>query len=89
MTCPKCGSENVTIQAVSVQKKTLKNKVGKWVYWLCFIWVFDLILWIFLTLPRLIIALFRRNKKTTVIQSQAICQNCGNNWTVKENNTGK
>lgn len=79
MKCPKCGSENVMVQAVT----TVKNKKHGWVYWVCFIWLFDLLIWILLFLPRLIIQLCKKTKVTSKTHSEAVCQNCGNRWKVK------
>lgn len=84
MTCPKCGSENVNIQAVSITKS--KGKHG-FVWWLCvgwWLWFFKLIGWMLFGLLMLIPKLFSKNKtkiKTTV-KSMAICQNCGHKWNV-------
>ena len=78
MQCPKCGSNNVNVQAVSI----VKNKHHGIIYWCCFGWLIDLMLWIFLTLPRLIVAIFRPKGVKTKVKSYAICQNCGNKWKV-------
>ena len=82
MKCPKCGSENVDIQIVTTSK--LKNKHHGLVYWLCFGWFIDLMLWIFLTIPRLFVVIFGYKKQKIVQkqQSMAVCQNCGHNWKV-------
>ena len=76
MVCSKCNSENVIVQSVS---QKVKKKKG-WMYWVLFGWFVDLMLWIFLTLPRLVWAIFK--PKDTVTYSQAVCQNCGNTWRV-------
>ena len=78
LVCPNCGSNDVQIQAVAVQKK----KHHGLIYWLCFGWFIDMLLWIFLTLPRLIIAIFKPKRTKTVIQSNAVCQSCGKTWKV-------
>lgn len=82
MVCPKCGSENVTVQMVSESK--LKDKHRGIFYWLCFGWLIDVFLWIFLTIPRLLIAMFghKKQKLVTKHKSMAVCQNCGNNWNI-------
>lgn len=84
MTCPKCGSEKVNVQAISF----VKSKNGKGlVWWLCigWWWIFiKLIGWMFFGLLMLIPKLFSKNKtkiKTTV-KSVAICQNCGYKWNI-------
>lgn len=78
MQCPKCGSNNVNVQAVSI----VKNKHHGVIYWLCFGWFIDLMLWIFLTIPRLIVAIFKPNKVKTKVKNFAVCQNCGHKWKV-------
>jgi hypothetical protein len=82
MRCPKCGSENVTVQMVAETR--VKKKSGL-VYWLLIGWWLEPILWIFFTVPRLLFALFkpRRHKTKTVYSSMCVCQNCGNRWKVK------
>ena len=78
MKCPKCGSENVNVQAVSITK----NKKHGVIYWLCFGWLIDLILWVCLFIPRLIIKIFGSKKIKTTVHSEAVCQNCGHRWKV-------
>lgn len=80
MTCPRCKSHNVNIQAVTIV--TEKRKKGFW-YWLIIGWWWEIIAWVFFTLPKLIFALF--SKKTKVVSkthSEAVCQNCGYRWRV-------
>lgn len=80
MTCPKCKGQNVNVQMVSETK--LKKKHHGILYWCCFGWLLDIFLWIFLTIPRLIVAIFRpkRYKMKTKHRSMAVCQSCGNHW---------
>ena len=70
MVCPKCGSENVQVQAVAETKKR---------------GCFTVLLYIFLLFIPIIgwIALFMllRGKKSKTV-SYALCQNCGNRWKV-------
>ena len=82
MTCPNCNSENVTTQIVTETK--MKKKHHGIVYWLFFGWLIDLLLWFFLTIPRLIVAIFRpkRNKIVTKSKTMAVCQSCGNTWAI-------
>lgn len=82
MICPKCGSENVNVQVVSETK--LKKKHHGLIYWLCCVWLLDLMLWLFLTLPRLIVAIFKptKYKTKTIHKSMWVCQNCGHKWYV-------
>lgn len=78
MICRKCKSDNVNIQRVSVTKKKKKG----FIYWCCFGWLIDLILWIFLTLPRLVWAIIRPRRTRTRVHSEAVCQSCGYAWRV-------
>ena len=78
MQCPKCGSNNVNVQAVSI----VKNKKHGCLYWLCVGWWLEPIMWLFLTLPWLIIKIFKPNKVKTKVKGYAVCQDCGNRWQV-------
>ena len=80
MICQKCGSGNVTVQMV-LETKTKKKRRGI-IYWLCFGWLFEMMLWLFLTLPMLIIAIFKpkRYKSKTIHKTMCICQACGYSW---------
>lgn len=74
MVCKKCGSSNVSVQAVS-HVNTKKKGI---LYWLFIGWWFELLMWIFLTLPMLIFKLFGRSKKVkTKVKSHVVCQDCG------------
>lgn len=83
MKCPKCGSENVNVQIV--EKHSLSKK-GKGLVWWLFIgwwwWIIDLMLWFFLTIPRLFVQILKPSKykmKSKTV-SVCVCQNCGHNW---------
>lgn len=78
MICKRCNSHNVNVFAVT---ETHTKKRGIF-YWLFFGWLIDVLLWIFLTIPRLIISLFRSRKIVSKTTTQAICQNCGYRWKV-------
>lgn len=78
MTCPNCGSENVCVQAIGVTKTKRKGCL----YWLIFGWWLQPLLWIFFTLPMLLIKLFAHKKITTKTETIAVCQDCGNRWNV-------
>ena len=78
MTCPRCGSNHVDVQAVSM----VRNRPHGLFYWLFFGWLIDLLLWIFWTIPRLIIAIVFPRRTTTRIRSEAVCQRCGRHWRV-------
>lgn len=85
MTCPKCGSENVNVQAVSIVKSQDHHGL---VWWLCvgWWWMFvKLMGWLIFGLFMLIPKLFSKNKTKvrTKIQTVAICQNCGHKWNVR------
>lgn len=80
MKCPKCGSENVTVQVVSETK--LKEKKKGILYWLFIGWWWIPIKWLFLTLPALIVAIFKptKYKTKTIHTTKCVCQNCGKMW---------
>lgn len=78
MYCPKCSSDRVTVQAVN--EITEKRKKGL-VYWLLIGWWWEPLAWLFLTIPKIIIAIFGNKKKTkSVMKSYAVCQKCGYRW---------
>ena len=82
MTCPKCGSENCSVQVVT--ETTIKQKKHGVLYWLIIGWWLQPILWIFLTLPMLIISIFKP-KKYKIQNTQkkvVVCNSCGNSWNV-------
>ena len=80
MVCPKCKSDHVNIQVVTTVEE--KSKKGP-VYWIFVGWWWEPIAWIFLTLPKLIIMLFGKNKKTVTKEcTVVVCQNCGYKWTI-------
>ena len=81
--CPKCNSNNVNIQMINQTFQKTKHK--SLFYWLFIGWWLELCLWFFLTIPRLLIALFvpKRKKIYNVTKKMAVCQNCGNSWEVK------
>lgn len=83
MQCPKCSSTNVTVQAVN--ETSLVTKHHSIIWWVCFGWYWVPLKWLFLTVPALIVKLFRpkRYKTKNVIKSRAVCQNCGYSWSVK------
>ena len=76
MNCPRCGSAKINFQAVSITK-TQRHGIF---YWLFLGWFFDLLLWIFLTIPRRIIALFGSKRVVTKVKSKAVYQSCGYMW---------
>lgn len=70
MTCPKCNSENVNVQAVAEMKKRGCITVLIYIILICI----PIIGWI-----ALFMLLRGRNSKTV---QYAVCQNCGNKWKV-------
>lgn len=78
MKCKKCGSENVNVQVVAETKKQHHSIL----YWLCIGWWLKPLLWLFLTLPMIIVKLFGKDKTKTVEKSFAVCQDCGYRWQV-------
>lgn len=82
MRCPKCGSENVTVQVVTEQE--LKEKKHGALYWICIGWWFKPLMWIFFTMPMLIIAIFKptKYKTKTHTKKMAVCNTCGKSWRV-------
>ena len=80
MVCPRCRSNNVSVQFVTEIKE--KRKKGL-LYWLFIGWWWEIFAWLFLTLPKLIIAIFSKKTKTVSKTSKrALCQNCGYSWIV-------
>ena len=80
MKCPKCGSENVSAQAVS----NTRTKGKGCIYWIFIGWWLELFLWLFLTLPMLFAKLFGgKGKVKTKVESHAVCQNCGYRWKIR------
>ena len=82
MICPKCGSDQVKIEVV--QETTMKQKRKGWLYWLLIGWWWEPILWLFLTVPKLLIEIFRprRYKMQTKTSKMGVCQACGHSWEV-------
>lgn len=82
MTCPKCQSENVTVQVTTdVQIKTQHKGV---VWWLLIGWWWVMLKWLFLTLPALLVKIFKK-KKQVVVQTErkiCVCHSCGHTWNI-------
>lgn len=78
MKCPKCKSENVSVQAVT----TTKNKKHGIMYWIFVGWWLEPVMWIFLTIPWLIIKIFKPSRVTSRTHSEAVCQSCGKRWKI-------
>lgn len=82
MTCPKCGSTNVSVQMVTDTQ--LKNKHHGVIWWVFVGWWWLMIKWIFLTIPALIVKIFRpkRQKVVQTTRKMAVCQACGHSWEI-------
>lgn len=80
MKCPKCGSENVSVQVTNEVK--LKTKHRGILYWLFIGWWWIPIKWIFLTVPALIVAIFGHKKQKAVNKTvtNCVCQSCAYTW---------
>lgn len=76
--CKKCNSDKVNIQKVSITKRKKKG----FAYWFLFGWLLDLLSWLLLTVPRLLIAIFVPKKTKTKVHTEAVCQSCGYSWKV-------
>jgi len=73
MQCPKCNSTNVTVQPVTTVKTKHRGCLG-WAFWILLaICTFGIIL---------IIPLLTNSKIKSKTKIMAVCQNCGNSWTV-------
>jgi len=73
MKCPKCGSENVSVQAVTDVKTKHRGCLG-WCLWILLaVCTLGLIL---------IIPLITNSKTKSKTHSEAVCQNCGHRWKV-------
>lgn len=77
MKCPKCGGENVIVQAVT----TTQTKKHNFMWWLFISW-WIWIVWILAFIPMLLIKLVRGTKIESKTHSEAVCQDCGNRWKV-------
>lgn len=83
MNCPKCNSNNVSIQIVNESKLVTKHHGIIW--WLCIGWWWIFIKWLIFTIPALIFKIFGIGKKQKIknkTAKKAVCQNCGNVWNV-------
>ena len=81
MVCPRCGSDNVSVQVV--QESRLVNHRHGVAWWLFIGWWWLPFKWLFLALPALIAKLFFRRKvleqRTATV---GVCQYCGHHWNV-------
>lgn len=79
--CPKCGSENVSIQLVKVSKK--KNFLIRLILFIprLIIFFFSIFLWFIIKILSLFFPFLRSKKE--VLRKFAVCQNCGYSWKTK------
>lgn len=80
MTCPKCGSTDVTAQVLN--EVELKNAHHGCLWWLLVGWWWMIVKWLFLTLPAILAKLFIPKKQKAVNHQSTVyvCQNCGHRW---------
>lgn len=80
MKCPKCESENVTINVVNEVKVKKKRHGAAW--WIFLGWYWVPCKWLFFTIPALIIKLIRgkREKVENIQKTVCCCQACGHTW---------
>ena len=80
MTCKKCGSTNVDVQMVSSTE--IREKKHGILYWIFIGWWLNPLLWLFLTLPMIIIAIFKPKKyeSRTRVTKYYVCKDCGYSW---------
>ena len=79
MTCPKCGSTNISFQSVGITKTKSKGCL----YWLFIGCWLEPLMWFLLTIPMLFLKLFGKSKVKTKVKTFAVCQNCGHSWKSK------
>ena len=82
--CPKCHKKDVIIQKKT--KIITKKEHRSIIMWILFWWWFEIIMWVFFTIPRLFIALFVPSKQaiTSKNYKEYVCQNCGYNGTERD-----
>lgn len=81
MVCPKCGSDNISIQVVN--ESYLKNAHHGIIWWLCIGWWWIFIKWMFFTIPALIFKIFGIGKRKKIVNKTKkinVCQKCGNTF---------
>ena len=84
MICPKCKSDNISIQVIN--KVELVKKHHSILWWITIGWIWTIFKWILLTLPALIFKVFgigKKYKTKNIEIKKAVCQNCGYTWQTK------
>lgn len=84
MNCPKCKSNNISIQVLNSVE--LVRKHNSFLWWIAIGWLWVLFKWIFFTLPALIFKIFgigKKYKTRNIETKKAVCQNCGYTWNIR------
>lgn len=84
MNCPKCKSNNISIQVLNSVE--LVKKHNSFLWWITIGWLWVLFKWIFFTLPALISKIFgigKKYKTKNIETKKAVCQNCGYTWNIR------
>lgn len=84
MNCPKCKSNNISIQVLNSVE--LVKKHNSFLWWITIGWLWVLFKWIFFTLPALIFKIFgigKKYKTRNIEAKKAVCQNCGYTWNIR------
>lgn len=84
MNCPKCKSNNISIQVLNSVE--LVRKRNSFLWWITIGWLWVLFKWIFFTLPALIFKIFgigKKYKTRNIETKKAVCQNCGYTWNIR------
>lgn len=77
MKCPRCGSEYVTVQAIT--ETTTKTKHRGCLGWAMWIFLAICTCGLILIIPAVTNS---RTKTKTKTHTEAICQSCGNRWRI-------
>ena len=76
--CPKCGSSEVSFQALANVKEKRKKGV---LYWLFIGWWWEIIAWCVFGIFKLLHVIFSKKTRTvTKIETWGVCQSCGYRW---------
>jgi uncharacterized Zn finger protein len=80
MKCPKCGSNNVSVQVLN--DVVLKEKHHNVLWWIFVGWWWIPVKWLLFTVPALFAALIGHRKYNAVNKkvTMCACQNCGHTW---------
>ena len=80
MRCPRCGSTYVSVQEVQNYVTSTPVRAGHHgcLYWVFIGWWVEPLIFMFITVPRLIFNAAKPRTKT-----HAVCQTCGHSWTVR------